>query len=116
MNKKKQYSAAVTEKYLPEDDLIGWKHVVEVTFIKRDDDVAQQQSRNTTRSCTLKTAPANEIVNQCNRMLKYNTINYPILPFCSAGGRMIGQFPPPPPFWYAYMVDALGTWDTAYIM
>jgi hypothetical protein len=27
---------------------------------------------NMTRSCTLKTAPANKIINRCNRMLKYN--------------------------------------------
>jgi hypothetical protein len=52
-------------------DFIGSKHVVEdITY--ESEHVGHRQFTNTTRSRTFKTAPANEIVNQCNRMLKYN--------------------------------------------
>jgi hypothetical protein len=35
MNYKKKYSAAITYKYLPHDDLIRSKHVAEVSFIRK---------------------------------------------------------------------------------
>jgi acyl-CoA reductase-like NAD-dependent aldehyde dehydrogenase len=49
--------------YLPDDDIIRSKHVIEVTFTNKTQNghVAHQQSTNTTKKCTLKTDGTNKI-------------------------------------------------------
>jgi hypothetical protein len=62
-----------TWKYLCDDDPLGSKHVAEVTFTKKSDNIAQQQSMSMTRSCTFKTALANPITDQRNGMPECKT-------------------------------------------
>jgi hypothetical protein len=44
---------------VPEDELVRSKRVIEVTFIKKRDNIAHQQSTSTTRNCTFTTVPVN---------------------------------------------------------
>jgi hypothetical protein len=57
---------------LPVYDLTRSKEVVEEKTTYNN--IAHHQFMNMTRHCTSKTAPLNYMINQCNRMLKHNTI------------------------------------------
>lgn len=56
MNSTKQYSAAIGYTYLPDDDLIRSKHIIEETFIRNL--TTQHETIVNTGSCTFKTAIA----------------------------------------------------------
>jgi hypothetical protein len=58
---------------IPDDGHMRSKNVVEVIY-KKSDNVAHKQSTSTTRSCTFKTAHANQIISRCNKLLKYNIL------------------------------------------
>jgi hypothetical protein len=74
MNWRRHTERQSHDNYLPDDDLMGLKRVVEVSIATGN--VAHQQLVSMTRSCSFKTAPECQTISQPHKMLKYDTYIY----------------------------------------